>query len=116
MAHSNRTKLRDGRGGMTRNQQKKARRMAVKQTKDPAARIKELEEWVENRNKKVDAPTVSGRNRRSISMLASAKRRRKSALGRLETQHAAGLRNEVANFAADRSRIEREMNILRNRI
>jgi len=47
MAHSNRKKLKEERGGKTKNQLEKEKRQAAMKNpaKDPQKRIKELEEW-----------------------------------------------------------------------
>lgn len=86
MAHSNRQKLRDARGGKTRHQDEKSRRYASRSTFDASTRIRELESWQKQRD---EDRTRGGRPnevvaKRHINMWESTVERRKSALARLE--------------------------------
>lgn len=89
MAHSNRQKLRDDRGGKTRHQDQKAQRKArYGNTFDPQARIKELEAWQrkmeEDRQQKGKSAVVVAR-KKHINMWPTTIERRKGALERLKT-------------------------------
>jgi len=78
MAHSNRQKLRDARGGLTKNQAgKAARRARYKSNFDPQARIKELQDWERQRDEQKGVIKTTGESKkRRPSMTKSAQRRR----------------------------------------
>lgn len=80
MAHSNRQKLRDARGGKTRHQFNKTR--APKYANNGADRIKELEVWLLKKNEKGATNSKVVKVKR-IPMIKPILKRRRNALKRL---------------------------------
>lgn len=102
MAHSNRQKLRDARGGKTRHQFRKVQR-AAKYGNNASERIKELEAWLalpkEERNKPVRKGGKAKRVKR-FSMSKRAIARRNGALSRIVLLEPTPLRaKEIATLA-----------------
>lgn len=111
MAHSNRQKLRDARGGKTQHQDNKSKRKRYQSSFDASARIAELRRWEEQRN---DKPEEKGapRQRRKYSMLLSAQERRLRVFNSL----AAIQRWEAAEGKPLNPRVTEELKTLNARI
>lgn len=82
MAHSNRKRLKDARGGKTRHQFRKAKR-APKYANNGAERIKELEAWMLKKQDKTVATSTKIVKVKRIPMIKPIVKRRLSALKRL---------------------------------
>ncbi len=111
MAHSNRKKLRDARGGLTRNQQRKVRQAS---TSGASTRLAETIKWMEQNAEK--KRLVATPNVKEVKVIKYAKNkraviRRQRALGRLEQRLLNGV--EDANVVV---RIKNEIQTLKNKI
>jgi hypothetical protein len=86
MAHSNREKIRESRGGKTKHQVGKISRQRNKSTFDAQARIKELDAYMRSLTEK-KTPTVAGAPKpKSYDRKESTVERRKGVIQRLEVQ------------------------------
>ena len=111
MAHSNRQKLRDARGGRTSHQDQKANRKNKRSTFDADARIKELNAWSISRTEKQEAK-VAGVKPTTWCKHESSKVRRRGALERLQIIHA----TQIHMPLIAKHRVEKEIHTLKNRI
>lgn len=121
MAHSNRKKLRDSRGGKTKHQARKAAKAArCRSTFDLDARLRELKADEEARtNKTMQQKTEHVVvNKRTWSKKQSAQRRRINALDRLKAQYDAFKFSKEKTEAEIHmhSKMEREISTLKHRI
>lgn len=120
MAHSNRQKIRDSQGGLTKNQSTKAgKRNRYRSDFDAEARIRELDKWLLEKNMKKDQP-VKESKRRKHCMHGSAIERRKKVITAREKQLVEGYVDITGVLHmptdADKVRITKEIQILKNRI
>ncbi len=112
MAHSNRQKLRDDRGGRTRHQDNKVKRKRYQSTFDLSARMAELRKWEADRQSGPAPKDAEGKKiRRRYSMKLSAQRRRYRTFERL----AAIQVQEVKDGKALDPRVNQEMKVLNER-
>lgn len=111
MAHSNRQKLRDARGGRTSHQDAKSNRKNKRSTFDADARIKELNAWQLSRTEKQVAK-VAGIKPTSWCKHLSARTRREGALARLLVIQA----TQIHMPLIAKQRVKREIHTLKNRI
>lgn len=128
MAHSNRQKLKDLRGGLTKHQSMKTgRKNKYRSDFDPEARIRELNKWTEdllmNKSKKEEKQTSSKRVRRVNMKLSVVERRKKVIFARelqleakTKTKMIEGVITTIPLTEEDSKRIKNEIKILKNRI
>lgn len=119
MAHSNRKKLREARGGLTRNQQRKAKK--AQNSAGQSNRLAETVKWVafneEQRRLgvKKEEKTGTGPKVKKFNRQSRAVERRKGALKRLEFRFQ--IRDEAMKLTqAQLDRIQKEMATLKARI
>jgi len=133
MAHSNRKKKREERGGKTRHQALKAMRASKYSSADKTARIKELEAWSESLAEKRKNPTDTTpktvtKVKKKVNMKGRVKDRRTRVLAARQAQLLAGTKPEkrylevsetylftgkqVPLEEADKKRITKEMDTL----
>lgn len=114
MAHSNRKKLRDARGGLTRNQLRKTKQASNSATQ--SSRFAETVKWMEANEEKRRLGTVTPAAKTAkIKSFSKSKRaviRRVGALNRLETS----LLNNKELDDKSVTRIKKEIQTLKNRI
>lgn len=130
MAHSNRKKLRDARGGLTKHQAAKAAKKAkYRFSFDPVARMAELKKWsdemAEKRANGGKETTVVVKRRR-FSMTKPAQMRRLRVVQRLEANLAKGTKmtmlahdTELTEYYLDnedKAQINNLIKVLRSRI
>jgi hypothetical protein len=122
MAHSNRKKIREKRGGKTRHQMFKAARKAKnKAAFDPQERIRELNVYILSlSDKKKAGDDKSTKKGKTFSTKDSVKARRKKVFDRLHEQLKSGKKvwnNEAIDLDEnDINRINREKEILMKRV
>lgn len=125
MAHSNRKKLRDARGGLTRNQAKKARNQST--SISPINRLAETVKWMEeNEARRMNKTSEKPMEEKVVTYIKNKKttQRRKKVLHRLEEQLKKGTKiekqsdvwNEVPLVETDIKRINKEIQIVKSRI
>ena len=88
MAHSNRKKLKDSRGGLTKNQTRKSKSQS-QNNGGSSSRLQEVTKWMEEREtKKLEKETVTTSEVKKFRYAKSRKviNRRKSVIERLQTQ------------------------------
>lgn len=130
MAHSNRKRLKDSRGGMTRNQARKARNSA-KAGMSQSQRLQSVIKWMEdNEARKHIKPTsnITDSSVKKITRFDKSRRaieRRKFTLKRLENQLKVDLKQPRQTFLImdavplteyDKLRINKEIKVLKSRI
>jgi len=122
MAHSNRQKLRDARGGLTRNQQRKSQKM--NQSSGQSNRLQDTINWLAANEEKKRAKTVTNTEVKVIKFSKHKKviARRKRVIERLEHQLATDgqplkyyKENNSPSYAKSVERIKEEIRVLRNR-
>lgn len=113
MAHSNRKKLREARGGLTRNQLRKNKQSG--NAGNQSSRLADTIKWMEqNAEKKRQGDTPTAKTVKVVTFSRSKRAiiRRAGALNRLETS----LLNNKELKDEDVTRIKKEIQVLKNRI
>lgn len=124
MAHSNRAKIKASRGGLTKNQARKAQN--ANRSTNSATRLQETIKWLDEKSRNPEKETVKTKIKR-FANTSQINNRRKNVIQRLEDQLKAGFKpnkdyNTPIGDAAlplnenDIKRIKKELTTLKSRV
>jgi hypothetical protein len=131
MAHSNRQKIKDSRGGLTKNQARKANKSSNGGNAAQSSRLASVSAWLEDRiNGKSITTTQQVVKKKRYNKSKPAAARRAKVIPRLEAQLKSGVKPEKVAFLTfvttgpndvplnenDIKRINKELSILKSRV
>lgn len=132
MAHSNRQKIKDSRGGLTKNQARKANKNTNSNGVTQASRLASVSAWLDNRinGKSITTQQIVVAKKKRYDKRKPAVARRAKVIPRLEAQLKSGVKPEKVSMLTyattgpnnvpldenDIKRINKELSILKSRV